>query len=700
METLTSDEFRLAYAVLLQAAALAGAWRFVRRRVPTDAFDRAADVLLLAFLVPYLAVTVPGLLGILHPLTIGAATLAMAVALYFAPPKVRVEDAPPVGPALDRWVLLTCTVFAIGYVTSVAWEQRYAPVMAQDSLTYHYPAAVKWLQTGRIALFETWFFNPANTYSPLAGSAFIAWWVAPFNHDVVARHVPVPALILVYFAAVRLIRAVGARPAVAGVVGLALVLSQPFIRQSIIEKDDLYLAAFFACFAAGCAADRLRDPLGPWRLGVAMGLLLATKYTALMALPALALLADAPVRARWSPLRYAVAAGVVLLIAGPWYLRNVLLTGNPLYPVDVKVLGLTVFRGLFEAGRSEKIQGLASVLSLLTTRDQSLPVWPAATVAVGFLAAWAGRFRQLAGDPLTRACLLGPIVVILIFWRTAPYAEVRFVFPAFILLYAAAAIAIVAWAKSARALQLVLAGVILIPSWATGFSLRGRLGEAVATYVATASLVTVLTLPVAWVLGRFPSRRAVIAWSAAGLVACCAAAFAYVEWRASLRNEEYSHAWFWIRESRDKAHGHLAGAWQWVCDNLPPTDPLAYTNTYLVHPLSSFEHTRPLVYVPTRRGVTHIHDLPRLSGGKLPGERLEPAFVAAIVEDTDADGWLQKLKASGATHLFVARPHPPRGTTPPPLGDTAPPELDIVRAHPEKFEQVFENPAAVVYRLK
>ena len=35
------------------------------------------------------------------------------------------------------------------------------------------------------------FFNPANTYSPLAGSAFIAFWVAPLESRAeVSRTVP------------------------------------------------------------------------------------------------------------------------------------------------------------------------------------------------------------------------------------------------------------------------------------------------------------------------------------------------------------------------------------------------------------------------------------------------------------------------------------------------------------------------------
>jgi hypothetical protein len=442
-------------------------------------------------------------------------------------------------------------------------------------------------------------------------------------------------------------------------------------------------------------------------LGIALGLMLATKYTALLAVPALLLLVDAPVRAGWRPRRYGVLIGIALLIVGPWYLRNLRLTGNPLYPVDVKVFGVTVFKGLFESARSERLNGLGSMLTLLTGRDQSLPVRPAVTVGLAWVAAVVGRFRKLGGDPLVRACLLGPLVVVAVFWAVAPYAEIRFVFPGFVLLFAAAAVAIVAWVRP-LGLQVLAAAVVLVPAWATGFSLSirparlpGESGEPmplVAGYLATAVVLTLIGLTVAGVLRRLPAYRVRLAWGGVAAATLGVCAYVYVFWPAFVRENDYSSKALWILPSH-KSHGELAVAWDWVCKNLPPTEPLAYANTFLVHPMSGFDHTRPLLYVPTRRGISHIRDLPHLPG-KLSGERLEPVFSAALAADPDPDGWLAKLKASGATHLFVAKPHPPQGTTPPPLGDATPPELEIIRAHPERFEKEFENPAAVVYRLK
>ena len=439
MEILLNEEFRLIYFLILQAAILVAAWRFVSRRIATDWADRAADVLLLTFLVQYLCVTLPGLTGLLNPLSIAITTIAISAALFFAPFKTA---PPPVPARLSQsqpdkgfattpfnWSLLTCALFAIGYLAFMAWNQRFMPITANDAITYHFPAAVHWLQTGRLSLFETWFFNPANTYSPLAGSTFIAWWIAPPGNDVLARHVQAPALLLIFFAAVRLMRALGVRSAIAALIALALLLSKPFLRQSQIEKDDLYLAAFFACAAAGFAQERLRDPLGPWRIGVALGLLLAVKVSALLSLPVLLLVIDAPFRARWPARRYAIVVALVLLLAGPWYLRNLLLTGNPLFPAHLTFFGITLFKGIITTAPSAQFASLRSIWLLLTARDQSLPLLPMIALLLGAIAVWAGRIRMLRSDPLARLCLLGPPLALLVFLKTSPFPEARYLTP-------------------------------------------------------------------------------------------------------------------------------------------------------------------------------------------------------------------------------------------------------------------------------
>src|SRR5208282_915919 len=151
---------------------------------------------------------------------------------------------------LDQAVLLACLCFLIGFLGASIHYQAFLPPLATDSLAYHLPAAVQLIHHGRIDLFQTSFFNPANTYSPLAGSVFIAWLLAPLGNDAFARFVEVGPLLLLFFALIDLARQTRSTAALASLVALAAVISRPFIAQSTLAKDDLFVAAFFTLLVA------------------------------------------------------------------------------------------------------------------------------------------------------------------------------------------------------------------------------------------------------------------------------------------------------------------------------------------------------------------------------------------------------------------------------------------------------------------
>src|SRR5258708_18924921 len=200
------------------------------------------------------------------------------------------------------------------------------PVLDTDAMTYHIPAAVHWLQQGRLALFPGWFFKPAHSFSPLAGSTCIAWVLAPMGSDVLARFAQAPALVLLCLAMIELCRSLGMSGVGASLVAVATALSRPFISEVLLAKDDIFLAAFFIVAVAGFGSPA-RDRFRPWRIGIALGLAMATKYTALFSMPILLLLIKLPQRrGQPSPARrgrqLAIALSLVLLTAGPWILGN------------------------------------------------------------------------------------------------------------------------------------------------------------------------------------------------------------------------------------------------------------------------------------------------------------------------------------------------------------------------------------------
>ena len=91
---------------------------------------------------------------------------------------------------------------------------------------------------------------------------------------------------------------------------------RPLISEAIFPKDDLYVTAFIAAAVLALAREPMRDRLGPWRVGVAMGMVLASKYTVLLACPIFLFLVDSPFKAQWKFRHWLIAqTGLVALLA-------------------------------------------------------------------------------------------------------------------------------------------------------------------------------------------------------------------------------------------------------------------------------------------------------------------------------------------------------------------------------------------------
>src|SRR5206468_1942085 len=106
--------------------------------------------------------------------------------------------------------------------------------------------------------------------------------------------VAVEPAVLLGASLIQLARALGAKSGIAAVVAGGALLARPLLLQYPLAKDDVFVAAFFAAAAAALGKERLADKFAPVRLGAAVGLLVATKYTALTAAPLLLLAADGP----------------------------------------------------------------------------------------------------------------------------------------------------------------------------------------------------------------------------------------------------------------------------------------------------------------------------------------------------------------------------------------------------------------------
>jgi hypothetical protein len=242
------NELRLLYAIALNAIALAAGYRFATRRIGGDLVRRLIDAGLIYYLLQYVVIGALGVVGLLSPWTIGPLALMCSAMLWagsgWQRKETKIAPPAPATPRGERAVVAVCLAFVIAYAGAYVYQQRSLPPTADDALTYHLPAAVQWLQTGRIGLMPTWFFNPANTYSPLGGSLFMAWLIAPVGSDVLVRYVQLGPLILLFFVVLEIARLLGARTITAALVATACVMVRSFVNQVVVPKDDLFLTVF------------------------------------------------------------------------------------------------------------------------------------------------------------------------------------------------------------------------------------------------------------------------------------------------------------------------------------------------------------------------------------------------------------------------------------------------------------------------
>lgn len=355
---MTSGQYLLGIALLAITAGASAltAHVVVARRLPgLPAYARGAAYGLIAAAALLLATLAPATVGLLGRASGPICALALLAAtrrcIRPAPAPAPAEPDPaPAEPLLSR--LLGGAAFALlaGWSVAAAWLGSAIPSDGRDTLTFHLPEAVRWLQTGTIWRVDQ--FEPllANAYYPQNGDALNLALLVPFHSDAFVRVLSVASLLVLALAVYALARELRA-PRGAAALGAALVASLPISVLTAEEgaKTDLWCIAALA--VAGLFLIRhLRTRAGAdLMLGaLALGLGAGTKWYGLTAAAAVAAawaiarLVERP-RIRRFGREAAMLLGLCALGGGLWLVRNWVEAGNPLFPAPVHVAGLTLF---------------------------------------------------------------------------------------------------------------------------------------------------------------------------------------------------------------------------------------------------------------------------------------------------------------------------------------------------------------------
>lgn len=297
------------------------------------------DGWIVSSLLSILAVTaiclVSGLANLLRPCVVVPAYLFLAIALIAAAakrrPRIRVH-----GKARPSWIgLIVAAILALVAVRAAiypftAWDtlMRYAQLgklfAGEGRLCYPPTSPADWLK-----------FSEPEAYPPLIPLVFT--WIFMFAGSDYGARLINPAFLAVTCVAISATaREVSGRKRHSALAPLLFLSFPAVILHTLLHNGytDQPILFFYTC----CLyfAITLKDkPESTILLGIALGLALLTKYSALCLLPAILL--TGLLLGEW---RKAVLATLVgILIALVWYSRSYLITGNPFHPLFFNIFG-------------------------------------------------------------------------------------------------------------------------------------------------------------------------------------------------------------------------------------------------------------------------------------------------------------------------------------------------------------------------
>ena len=557
------QDFLAGFVLFAGLLALVGAATalVVRRRLRhLDRLELALASLVVGTAVLIAVHLVPLMLGILTRGTvIAAALLAVGLAALVRPAARPPGEQPPddePGPSpADRptppsstasWALAALAA-AFAAVTALADLGRWAgdELVGVDPLTFHLPNVGRWIQNGSMWHIDQFVPLLAHGNYPNNGDVVLLSTVLPWHNDFLVR-LPITfflaTMAVAVFAVARELRASHA----AAVLAAAAAVSLPVVGIATIPRalPDSLMWTTFACgilFLLRHARSGRRSDLV--LAGVALGIAAGTKWYGVSSVAVVgviwlvARLIAHRNHGAGAALRDGVLLGALSLLGTlPWLLRNLLLSDNPVFPLNVAPFGVTIFDAPPDVIRDQAgfsiadYAGEPEVLGQLAGEIvEGLGVAPIlcglALAAAVVLARRRGRFA----DPGVLLLAVTAVALGLIYTVTPATAlglrgdpslahgNTRYAVPALLI-----ALPIVAWLAGRLPRAAGLVAEALLAATALSGAYRGYEVAGLRDLVLAAAVLAALGAA-AWVVWRLRARRALLV---AGAVAAAAVGLA------------------------------------------------------------------------------------------------------------------------------------------------------------------------------
>ncbi|MDD4979725.1 MAG: hypothetical protein PHC54_00435 [Candidatus Omnitrophica bacterium] len=557
------------------------------------------------------------------------------------------------------------------------------PPFGWDSLNYHFTFPVEWLKHANLKNPITIFDDPAPSYYPINGSLFYLWLIFPLRNVFLADLGQLPFFVLAFLAAYNISRKLGVSRESSFYAATLFLLIPNFFKQLSLAYVDVMVAALFLVSLnylfllnkESCFKNILL-------YAMSMGLLVGTKtialpYAALLFLPFIFLCIK---KAQKSYL-FIASILVIITLGGFSYIRNFIETGNPFYPLDVKLLGQAIFKGVIDISSYRahfKIEDyrLTKLLFHEGLGAQSLIfILPFIFLALPLI--WIKKKK--APDLYLAYFLILPLLIYSVYRYIIPLANTRYLYP----LLGTGMIIGFYTLKDLNIPRRIVNILVVICALASIPELAKR-QELVASILLTFFL---FVLSLLLIRKRIVINRFVIYLFFIFLILLLIFIQGYYlknEYPGYIKMAKYSGFW-----------PQATAAWNWLNSNTEGNN-IAYAGRPVPFPLYGASFKNNVYYVSVNK--VEPAKLHYFSGSYYKwGDDFLSLHKNLEAKgnyraDTNYPVWLDNLRERNTDYLFIYSLHQTR--------DIAfPIEDSWAKANPDKFALVFENNAIHIYKI-
>lgn len=438
MNLFTAQNIFSSARLLLMISLAVGGAALLQKRIrpqsePADSFIESA-LIASAWLV--VSTTALGIFGFISPLNLLLADLFFFILAFLISSGKKIARnenhsvRPPKYPFPVRLIVILFFLLAAASWTW-AWV---SPPPPWDAFVYHLSFPAAWIKSGGIFPVTVPFGDQAGTYFPSNVELIYLRLLSAPGQDFATNVLQWFFLIFISIVIYRLSETTGAGNA-ESIAAAAVPFFIPILfHQSVTSEVDILFAAYFITFIYFLLrwADRPTINSYLYYSFLSLGLFLGSKtisvvFTLLIAAPLIIYLSFK----KHSFLQVVCGCLIAAATGGYWYVRNLLLTGNPVYPLSVSFFGKPLFPGAYD--RHTMLQSVFHTDSFrewlgLLSNGYGLPII--------FLLLFGILFSLFKSRGHLRIKVIAaiPVAITAICFFVIPYnREVRFLFSAFLI---------------------------------------------------------------------------------------------------------------------------------------------------------------------------------------------------------------------------------------------------------------------------